>query len=139
MIRAIYLQLALALLRTNRKWRKEIIHHEGTKNTKRKEFAALQGFGGRLVTLGMHSSWCIARKGAKSQRWLGCELNEVLPGLQGGITVAERFLPSFFFALFVAFVVKHWVAVRGRSRSVRGFVKLVDASAAPHSFTPLVA
>ena len=57
--------------------------HEGTKNTKRKEFAALQGFGGRLVTLGVHSSRCIARKGAKSQRHLGCELNLVLPGLRG--------------------------------------------------------
>ena len=36
--------------------RQEYFHHEGTKNTKRKEFAALQGFGARLVTLGMHSS-----------------------------------------------------------------------------------
>jgi hypothetical protein len=55
-IRAIYPQLAQTLPLTNRKWREEIIHHEGTKNTKRKEFAALQGFGARLVTLGMHSS-----------------------------------------------------------------------------------
>jgi len=39
-IQAIYPQLAQALPLRNRKWREEFIHHEGTKNTKRKEPAA---------------------------------------------------------------------------------------------------
>jgi hypothetical protein len=33
--------------------------------------------------------------------------------------VAERFLSFIFFVLFVAFVVKHWIADRGRSSNLR--------------------
>ncbi len=80
----------------------EFIHHEGTKNTERKEIVTLQAFEGRLVSLSMHSSGCVARKGAKAQREFGCKLNLAPPCLQGEIIVAERFLPSLFFVRFVS-------------------------------------
>ena len=45
------------------KW--EIFHHEGTKDTKRKEIAALRDVGDRSVIIGMYSFLFLAREGAK--------------------------------------------------------------------------
>jgi hypothetical protein len=52
------------------------------------------------------------REGAKTN---GMRIHPGLVWIGGGIIVEEPILPSFFFVLFVAFVVKQWVAARGRS------------------------
>ena len=72
----------------------------------------MQDFGDRTVTLGMHSSWSIARKGAKI---IGMRVQFCLACIAGEIIVVER-LPPFFFVLFVAFVVKNLVAAAGCSK-----------------------
>ena len=66
--------------------------HEGTKNTKRKEIAALQDFGDHSVTLGMHSSWSIARK---DEKIIGMRVQFGLALIAGG-NHSCRTLPSLF-------------------------------------------
>ncbi len=73
----------------------------------------MQDFGDRSVTLGMHSSWSIARKDEKIS---GMRVQFCLACIAGEIIVVERFLPPFFFVLFVAFVVKNLVAAAGCSK-----------------------
>jgi hypothetical protein len=48
---------------------KEFIHHEGTKNTKRKEIVALQDFGGRYATCGVLPSLLHAKARRRKEYW----------------------------------------------------------------------
>jgi hypothetical protein len=68
-IQANSLQLPQTLPLTNRVRWKEFIHHEGTKNTKRKEIVALQDFGGRYATCGVLPSLLHAMARRRKEYW----------------------------------------------------------------------
>ena len=86
---------------------KNVFTTKVTKITKRKEFAALQ-------TIVQSSNHHTQRR--ESATTIGTPAQSVLLNLLGRTETAKCFLPSFFFVLFVPFVVQYLVADRGCSK-----------------------
>ena len=130
-IRAIYPELAQNLPLTNRRSREKFIHHEDSRREKRlwrcATWAVVQSTLACILPDVLHAMTRRRKHNRDvSSIWSCLDCEEII--------VAELFLPSFFFVLFVAFVVKHLVAAEGCPRD-----SVVNISSVEHVRTQEIA